>query len=127
VRVLVVENDPSVGAVVASILADAGHSTVVLTSALPAAVRATVERHEPDCVLLDGASSIAYDTSWDVAAWLRGRLPPVPAVMFTVHADAGIEVRREVSIRSRDFAAVLDKPFELDDLLATVARVTSAG
>jgi DNA-binding response OmpR family regulator len=125
VRVLIVESDSGVGAVVEGILVDAGHTAVVLTNARPEAVLATVERHEPDCVLLDGGSRVAYDTSWDVAAWLRSRPRPVPTVMFTVHTDAIIEVRTGLTARSRDFAAVLSKPFELDDLLATVAAVTT--
>jgi DNA-binding response OmpR family regulator len=125
--VLVVENDVVLGGLVGVVLADAGYAATVLLDTRPAAVRAAVDRLEPACVLLDGGGWRGYGASWELAAWMRGRTRSVPAVMFTVDAGATRDARAGTSARSRaaGFAAVLPKPFDLDELLATVARAGS--
>jgi CheY-like chemotaxis protein len=127
-KVLVVEDDPVLGDLVHTILVDEGYTASVLGApflgrAEPGALRAAVGRLEPDCVLLDSGGRGAYDASWDEAAWLHDRSRPVPVVMFTVDARSTAEARAGATARSRSagFFAVLDKPFDLDDLLATVA------
>jgi CheY-like chemotaxis protein len=126
--VLVVENDGAIGEVVLAVLADAGYAALVLPDARPEAVLAAVDRLEPACVLLDGGGRRGYDASWEVAAALRVRARPVPAVMFTVDDAAAREAETGASARSRaaGFAAVLPKPFDLDELLGAVARAASA-
>jgi CheY-like chemotaxis protein len=126
VRVLVVEKDPVLGDVVEQVLVAAGYVTTVLPTVRLAAVRAAVERLESDCVLLDGGSRIGYDTSWEVAAWLGARPRPVPTVMFTPHTADAAEVESGTTPRSRHFAGVQPKPFDLDELGATVARAAAA-
>jgi CheY-like chemotaxis protein len=81
-------------------------------------VLAAVDRLEPACVLLDGGGWRGHDTSWEVAAALRVRARPVPAVMFTVDDDDASEARAGESTRSAaaGFGAVLPKPFDLDEL-----------
>jgi CheY-like chemotaxis protein len=126
--VLVVENDRSIAELVVLLLTDAGYAAAVLPDAPPEAVLAAVDRLTPACVLLDGGGWRGYDASWEVAAALRGRARPVPAVMFTVDDDATREARAGTSARSRaaGFAAVLPKPFDLDELRATIARAAAA-
>ena len=81
---------------------------------------------EPDCVLLDSGSSIGYDDAWIDAAALALRRRAVPTIMFTGHIKETAEARAGKSPRARDahFAAVLDKPFSIEDLLAAVAEAT---
>jgi CheY-like chemotaxis protein len=128
-KVLIVEDDTVLGDLVHAILVDEGYTASVLGAPLlgraaPDALRAAVGRLEPDCVLLDSGGRGAYDTSWAEAAWLHQRARPVPVVMFTADAGSTKEARASESARSRaaGFFAVLDKPFDLDELLATVAR-----
>lgn len=129
-KVLIVEDDPVLGDLVQTILVDDGYTASVLGSALvdrvgADALRGAVGRLEPDCVLLDsGGRGMMPQSSWVDAAWLHDRARAVPVVMFTVDAEAMQEARLGASARSQAAAyfAVLDKPFNLDDLLDTVAR-----
>ena len=54
----------------------------------------------------------------------RGRR--VPVVMFTAHAHDVADARAGTSARAAaaEFVAVLDKPFDLDDLIDAVAKAT---
>ena len=54
-RVLVVEDDALLGAVVKDILEDDGLAVTVLAPASPAVLHDAVRRWEPACILLDGA------------------------------------------------------------------------
>ena len=122
--VLVVESDPVIGELVRAVLVDEGYTVELLGPVAPDAIRVAVGRTEPDCVLLDGESPLGYGTSWGEAAWLSGRSRHVPVVMLSADAGAAEEAAEHRSARSQDaaFAAVLPKPFELDDLLDAVAR-----
>jgi CheY-like chemotaxis protein len=126
--VLVVEDDADLGDLLRTVFTDAGYAAAILPDLRLPAVLAAVERLEPACVLLDGEGSGRYGASWEVAAGMRGRSPPVPAVMFTADDGAAGEARAGASARSRaaGFAGVLPKPFDLDDLLATVAQAVAA-
>jgi FixJ family two-component response regulator len=83
-----------------------------------------VEQLEPHCVVLDGHGVLDYGEGWDTAAWLHQRDPVVPTVMLTGHQAAVREAQEQVSPRSRTagFVAVLEKPFELDELVAAIDR-----
>jgi CheY-like chemotaxis protein len=130
-KVLVVDDDRDIADLVREVLSGEGYAVSVLTAADPDRVRAAVAALEPDCVLLDGESGAAgYGASWAEATALRAGARPVPVVMFTAHAAAVREAEAGESARSRaaGFAAVLPKPFPLDDLLAAVARcIPSSG
>jgi len=86
----------------------------------------TVGRLEPDCVLLDSGTPEDYASGWVAAARLALRKRAIPVVMFTAHVMDTAEAREGSSPRAQaaHFDAVLDKPFELDDLLAAVAQAT---
>jgi CheY-like chemotaxis protein len=128
-KVLIVEDDPVLGDLVHTLLVDEGYTASVLGASLldrvdPDALRAAVGKLEPDCVLLDSGGRGATGASWAEAAWMHDRARPVPVLMFTADDAATREARVGTSARSRAAAyfAVLDKPFDLDDLLETVAR-----
>jgi CheY-like chemotaxis protein len=87
-----------------------------------------VGRLEPDCLLLDSHGPTDYGDSWLDAAWAQTRARAVPVIMFTANAAAVQEAAAGESPRSREarlFAAVA-KPFELDDLLTTVAQAVGS-
>src|SRR4051812_31523764 len=127
-KVLVVENDPVIGELVRAVLTDEGYAVEVVGRVDADALRVAVGRTEPDCVLLDGADGRGYGSSWGEAAWLSGRSRHVPVVMLTTHPGAVAEALGQDTARSQDaaFAAVLAKPFHLDDLLRDVAEAVGA-
>jgi DNA-binding response OmpR family regulator len=122
-HVLVIDSDQDIADIIYAVLSDAGYLVSVLASVDPDVIRTAVGQLEPDCVLLDGASPAGYGTSWIEAAWLRRRDRQVPVIMFTVDLPAGQEAREATSARSQaaGFHAVLNKLFDLDELLEVVA------
>jgi CheY-like chemotaxis protein len=126
-KVLVVDDDDDIAELVQAVLTDEGYDVSVLARARPEELRAAVGRLEPDCILLDGGGPLGYGASWAEAAGLHARVRPVPVVMFTVHQAATREAGEGLSERSRAarFAAILPKPFPLEDLLEAVARAAA--
>jgi CheY-like chemotaxis protein len=126
--VLVIDDDPVLADLVQAALTEEGYAVSVLTSITGDAIRTAVGRLEPDCLLLDSRGPTDYGDSWLDAAWARARARPVPVVMFTASLAAQREAQAGTSARSRaaGLFAVLGKPFDLDDLLATVARATGS-
>jgi CheY-like chemotaxis protein len=122
-RVLLIDADADVADLVVAILTDEGYSVSVLVNATRDAILAAVGKQEPDCVLLDGSSPAGYGTRWADAAYLAGRERSVPTIMFSAHAADIREARQAESERARaaEFAAVLAKPFHLDELVTAVA------
>lgn len=122
-RVLLVDNDQDVTELVTAILEDEGYAVTALGHNDHDAIASAVGQLEPDCILLDSADSPDFGSSWDRAAYLSSRARPIPAVMFTAHGHSVREARDGASERARaaGFAAIVPKPFALDDLLAAVA------
>ena len=120
---LLVDDDADIADVVLAILTDEGYSVDVLVDTSHESILAAVGRQEPDCILLDGAEATNYGESWSEAAYLAARDRSVPTIMFSAHARDVREAEREESERARaaEFAAVLAKPFSLDELLDAVA------
>ncbi|HEX6128994.1 MAG TPA: response regulator [Candidatus Limnocylindria bacterium] len=122
-RVLLIDSDADVTDVVVAILTDEGYEVRTVNTTDHRAIAAEVNRYEPDCVLLDSAARPGYGQSWDEAAYLSSRERAIPTVMFTAHSQDADEAREGETDRARraDFAAVLAKPFNLDELLDAVA------
>lgn len=122
-RVLLADNDASIVELVSAILTDEGYAVTALQDTDHASIAAAVGKIEPDCILLDGAGGPQFGGSWSAAAYLSQRARAVPTVMFTAHANAVAEARSRESERAAraDFAAVIGKPFGLDELLDAVA------
>ena len=122
-RVLLIDDDADVANVVLAILTDEGYAVSVLVDTSRDAILAAVGKQEPDCVILDGGSASEYGSSWADAAYLAARQRSIPTIMFRAHVADVREAREAQSERARaaDFAAILDKPFSLDDLLTAVA------
>ena len=122
-RILVVDSDDDVTELVSAMLTDEGYEVATLTTADHDSIAAEVGRFEPDCILLDGTGPGDFGASWDVAAYLADRSRSVPTVMFTANAHAVREAQRGDSDRAQaaGFAAIIGKPFALDELLEAVA------
>lgn len=122
-RVLLVDDDADVADVVVAILTDEDYLVDVLADTSHESVLVAVGQQEPDCILLDGAGGPEYGSSWGEAAYLGARERPIPTIMFSAHGRDVKEAQQEESDRARaaDFAAVVAKPFSLDDLLDAVA------
>lgn len=123
-RVLLVDNDEGISHLVAAMLTDEGYDVTTLDAMDHESVASAVGRVEPDCILLDSAEGPAFGGSWSEAAYLSRRARAVPTVMFTAHAGAVAEARDRTSQRSVDagFAAIVPKPFTLDQLIEAVER-----
>lgn len=121
--VLLVDNDRDVAEVVSAILTDEGYEVVVLGGTDHDSIAGAVGRIEPDCILLDGADEAEFGESWTEAAYLSQRARAVPTIMFTAHAGDALEAREGTTDRAQlaGFAAILAKPFSLDELLDAVA------
>ena len=124
---LIVEDDADIGNLISDLLTDEGYAVALLDSRREESVQDAVGRVRPDCVLLDGAVPGSYDGSWADAAWMRAQEAAVPVIMFSADRGATAEARLNLSERSRaaGFAAVLPKPFEIDDLLRVIAGAVS--
>jgi CheY-like chemotaxis protein len=123
-RVLLVDDDADIAEVVTAILGDEGYAVVTLAAKDHASIAAAVGVQEPDCVLLDGSAGSGFDDSWTEAAYLAARQRAVPTIMFSAHGEAVAEARDGASERATAarFAAVVAKPFSIDDLLEAVAH-----
>lgn len=122
-RVLLIDDDADIADVVRAILTDEAYLVSVLVDTSHQSIMAAVGMQEPDCVLLDGSEGREYGSSWAEAAYLAARERSIPTIMFSAHVADLREAAREESERARaaDFAAVLAKPFSLDELIDAVA------
>lgn len=112
-RILVVDDDPDIVLVLSAILEDAGY-TVLTADAT--SYQAPLRDHEPpDLILLDMLLS-GHDGR-DITRQLKGQQTTnhIPIIMLSAHPTAQREAR---DVGADGFMA---KPFEMDDLLATVA------
>jgi CheY-like chemotaxis protein len=124
--VLIVENDLGVAEVASAVLQDEGYTVTIMRSHNAVRLSSAVAQLEPDLILLDGESEVAgYGRSWDLAASIAERGRPIPVIMFTAHGRDVREARDALSSRSKraNFAAIIGKPFDVDELLRAVARV----
>ena len=121
--VLCVDEDRDIAEIVEAILTDEGYRVSCLYELSDDALMRTVGRLEPDCILLDGGGPANYDESWKTAAALSHRHRHIPVVMFTAHMKAVAEARTHGTERASaaGFTGIVPKPFDLDELLETVA------
>lgn len=124
--VLCVDDHRDLAELVQAVLVDEGYAVSCLYEQAGDALLRMVGRLEPDCVLLDSSGSQGYGDSWELASVLHRRRRPIPVIMFSGHPLAIREAREGVTERAKDaaFAAILSKPFDLDELLAAVAIAT---
>jgi signal transduction histidine kinase len=120
-NVLLVEDDVALSQLVGGLLDEAGYSTVTIAD--HAVIAGAIEEWRPRLVILDGEIRESGEgRSWDDAVAIRRAHPDIPVVMFSADTKDTAEARAGVSERSRaaSFAGVVDKPFVIEEFLATV-------
>lgn len=126
-KVLIVDDDHDTADLMQAALTDEGYAPSVVYDARPKSVREAVIRLEPDCVLLDSSGTVptGYGESWELAAWIADREANVAVIMLTGHVADADEALAVSSKRARaaEFAAVVKKPFDLDEFLTTLSAV----
>jgi len=130
-KILVVDDDQDTAELMQAALTDEGYAVSAIFKADGRSVREAVARIEPDCVLLDSGPNdpSGYGESWQTAAWIAARERNVPVIMLTGHSIAADEALAAISKRARaaDFAAVIKKPFDLDEFLSTLEQAVNRG
>ena len=111
--ILVVDDDAAIRAAISEILEMEGYP--VITADDGAAALRQIEQRPPALMLLD--MRMPGLNGWDVASALQQRGVVVPTLVMTAAQDA----RRWAEQIGAD--GYLAKPFDLDDLLATIERL----
>ncbi|MDP9309558.1 MAG: response regulator [Pseudomonadota bacterium] len=120
--VLLIEQDPSLQILYSQVLRDAGYDVYPLTHNDD--VVQAADRCRPALALISGGHRGLFHAGWRAAEQLRALHPTLPLIMISTNSTAVLEVGR--TRRGQAFVAALQKPFQLDDLLATIARWTPA-
>ena len=118
-RVLIVEDDSTILDIMCEELADEGYRSTGTTN-LPDAIAALQAGHY-DVVLTDAFRPTTLDVTddqWAALEPLRCAAGPTPIVIVTAH-----RIEDYTDSEDHGFAAVLGKPFDLDQLYGTVRRV----
>ena len=115
-RVLVVDDDPAVAEMLALLLEDEGHAVVVALSAAEAL--ASLAGRPFDLVISDHLLGEGA-TGLELAAEVRRRWPATPVALLTAWASP---LGRR-SVDAAGLAAVLEKPYRIEQIRALVARV----
>ena len=114
-NVLVVEDDPTVRGLYATVLRQAG--ATVTSSGLATEAVALIDLQTPNVVVTD-LRMPGHDGIW-LLRELKSRLPSVPVIAVSGY----VEPADRDELLGLGFAEVLAKPLPLSDLATTVARV----
>ncbi|MCB9731496.1 MAG: response regulator transcription factor [Deltaproteobacteria bacterium] len=119
-RIVYADDDLELAGLVADALTEEGYEVIVANDGEEGLETVLVE--QPDMVILD--VMMPGLTGWEVAKYLRSKtmFDGTPILMLT-----GIGERMNAMTAPLYGAdAFMDKPFEIDDLLATVAKLLAA-
>ncbi len=112
--ILLVEDDPSVQEVITGLLASQGYAVITVSDGR-AALRA-LDQASPDLILLD-----IYLPIQDGRSFLHEyRQRPGPHAPILIMTGAGYAAQRAAAL---DAAGSLDKPFDIQELLAKVEEL----
>lgn len=113
-RILIVDDEPAVREVIASVLTDEGYA--VQTAADGRIALEMIASAPPDLLITD--VMMPHVDGWAVLAHVREQTPILPVILMSA-ADPRIWPRPTLDPDHTDF---LTKPFALNDLLAIVRR-----
>src|SRR5687767_5928440 len=113
--ILVVDNDPVLRTLVSRVLTREGHHVRQAEDGMQALADIAVVR--PDLLITDLV--MPRLTGWSLFARVRRRSPRLPIIIMSGSDTRFWQQERELA----DQAVFLRKPFALDQLLATVARL----
>lgn len=114
-RVLIVEDDESVGEGLRALLSEEGFEVSLIAEGREA--ESAVASFDPDLVLLD--VNLPDISGVDVYDGIRSRWPHLPIIFSTGHADA----RALSELEKRSVPSIM-KPYELSELIALIATVS---
>ena len=117
-RILIVDDDPEIRAVLRRVLEDEGYT--VETAPDGRAALALITASPPDLLITD--LLMPGLTGWSLFARVRRRAPTLPIIIIS-GSDPGVR-QHEASIP--EHTVFLRKPFALDQLLAIVVRLLAA-
>jgi FixJ family two-component response regulator len=130
-KILVVDDDRDTADIMQAVLTDDGYAASVIYHSRGKFVQEAIVRLEPDCVLLDSSPDDpgGYGESWQTAAWIASRDRNVPVIMITGHRAAADEAiaARSKRARAAEFAAVIRKPYDIDEFLVTLGGAVQRG
>jgi DNA-binding response OmpR family regulator len=117
--ILAVDDDPAILDVVAQVLADEGYD--VLTAGGGRAAVDLARKHLPKLILLD--LMMPEMNGWQVVAELKAssHTRTIPIVLLSARRDT------ELMAHNLGVSSYLEKPFDLDELLARVQRLLTLG
>lgn len=115
-RVLVVDDDASIRELLSTALEDDGYEVVPATNGADAL--SVCERWRPDVIVLDLMMPVM--DGWQFAAELRAREEDIPIVLLSAARDL------RTHAKALSAAEIIEKPFDLSELLPKIARVASA-
>jgi|GEM_PF-3233293 len=118
---LLIEDDPVLQTVLIDIFSGAGYDVRAAINAEDALVLAAWS--PPTVAILCGDSRGTFNSGWQAAYLLRTSYPHLPLVMLTTNPAALRELGK--TERGRWFTAGMLKPFQLNELLTTVAQACS--
>ena len=117
-RILIVDDEPSVRDVMATVLLDAGYS--VQTAADGHIALQIIDLAPPDLVITD--VMMPHLDGWALLDKAHERNPSLPVILMS----AGDWIRRRRTAPIPDHAAFLAKPFAVEDLLELVGHLTGS-
>jgi CheY-like chemotaxis protein len=115
-RVLVVDDDPDIRELLFTALEDEGFDVVPAANGREAL--AIIRTFRPDVIVLDLMMPVM--DGWQFASELRARDEDIPLVLLSAANDLPTHAKALAA------AEVIEKPFELAELLPKIARVASA-
>lgn len=116
--VLLIEQDASLQVLYSEVVRSAGYNVIEITH--DDDIVATATRCRPAVALISGGQRGLFRAGWTAAEQLKQVCPALPLVMIATNSAAVREVGQ--TQRGQAFVAALQKPFQLDDLLAILAR-----
>lgn len=117
IKVLFVDDDITLGQVVTLALNDAGYNAYYQTSLT--AINSVITELTPDIIILD--VEIGNKSGIEVMPELKTVAPEIPILFVSSH----VESNNVVKALDAGGIAYLKKPFEIDELLAYIARHTT--
>ena len=122
-RIAVIDDDPTIRALLSALLGDEGFKPVLLANAHEAA--AYLRTSVPDLIFLD-IHMEQRDVGWSLLSllWLEPTLSTVPVIISS--ADIGDLEQRRTGVQAQH-SVIVAKPFDLDYLLDTVVQLIGPG
>lgn len=120
-RLLLIEDEPALQTLLFDVLSDAGYAVSV---AMPDDYLFMMHQVQPALLVLGCDGRGTFERGWEIAATLHQEFPWLTMVMLTTNPRVVAEIGH--TRRGRMFAAGLQKPFLLDDLVRTIDRCCPA-